>query len=115
MDHDTTINKDRTNYNPDKFMVFYKDGGLFETELLNAAEVKSNMAWQKKGGYSPDNFHIMHYDYIDEVFFNDDKTFDIGDIKRGVMKETVLTKFKAEFFAGKLTAILSALDKQVSA
>jgi hypothetical protein len=99
--------EDRATFNPKKYMVFYKDGGLFETEMHDAQKIKAMMQWQKKGGFNENNFIICHYDYMNEEFFNEDVTLGYDDINRGVMKERVLTKFRAEFFTTKLTQIIN--------
>ena len=104
----------RSTYNPDNFMVFYKDKGLFETELMTKKEVKESLAWQKRGGFDASDFIVCHYDYIAEEFFNDDHVIDITDINKGVMKDRVLTEFKARFFPNKLTKQLDMAQTALS-
>lgn len=104
-----------TTFNPNKYMIFYKSKGLFDTECKTEKEVKASLSWQKKGGYDESFFIVCHYDYVKEVFFNGTLEIDINDISKGAMKDRVLTKFKAEFFPSKLTEILSKAEEMKKA
>ena len=101
---------EHSNYNPGLYMVFYRDFGLFNEELLTKKELNEQLSWQKKGGFPADGFHICHYDYINEVFFNDNVEIDMDDIHKGIFKACILTQFKAQFFRRKLTELLEELE-----